>query len=184
MVRSLALVPAMLCAAAIATAQTPAPAYPADKPATPAAQQPATPAAQPARPAESSMTATTVTYTGCLKPGTTPGTWLLESAELARPAGAAGATASAATAGASAVGTSGVTKSTFTLNTKPDAGDLKPHANHKIEVMGTLSAAKAGQASAQVSPSGAAGATATASVTPARQDFAVESFKMVSATCP
>jgi hypothetical protein len=173
MFRSLTLVPAMLCVAAIAAAQTPTPAAPAApaSPDRPAAQQPATP---PARPADSSMSASAVTYTGCLKPGATPGTWILDSAELAKSMGAG--SASAATPGAGAVGTSGVTKSTFTLNTKPDAPDLKPHANHKIEVTGTVAAAKA---SASASPAGA-----TASATPAGKDFAVESFKMVSTTCP
>jgi hypothetical protein len=201
MVRSLTFVPAMLCVAAIATAQTPTPATPAEKPATPTTQQPATPhpapatpaspSSQSAKPADSSMAASTVTYTGCLKPGTTPGTWILDNAELARQMGASasasssapGATASASTPGAGAVGTSGVSRSSFTLNTSPAAGDLKPHANHKIEVIGTVAAAKAGQASASVSPSGA-GASASASASPARQDFTVQSFKMVSASCP
>ena len=168
MVRSLTFVPAMLCVAAIAAAQTPTPAAPERPTNPPAAQQPTTP-----RP-DATMSATSVTYTGCLKPGTTPGTWILDSAELAKSMGAG--SASAATPGAGAVGTSGVTKSTFTLNTKPDSPDLKPHANHKIEVTGSVSAAKA---TASASPAGA-----TASVTPAGKDFAVESFKMVSTTCP
>lgn len=169
MVRSLTFVPAMLCVAAIAAAQTPTPAAPERPAERPAVQQPATP------PSESSMKASTVSYTGCLKPGTTPGTWILDSAELAREMGAGSASAPT-TPSAGAVGTSGVSKSTFTLNTKPDAQDLKPHANHKIQVTGTVGAAKAA-----ASPSSAAASSAHAS---ANKDFAVESFKMVSATCP
>jgi len=52
--------------------------------------------------------------------------------------------------------------------------NLTPHANHKVEVVGTVSPAKAGADAA----AGAAGAQAP------RQQFSVESLKMVSATCP
>ena len=108
------------------TAQAPA----GDKPAAdkPAAQQPATPAAPPA-PAASAAT-NKVTYTGCVKPGTAADSWILENAE-AQKAGAPPST----------VGTSGTAK--MTLNLSPAATvDLKPHANHKVEVTGTVSAAK------------------------------------------
>ena len=176
MIRSIWMVPAMLClAATVATAQTPAPDRPADSPKAeqPAAQQPTTPrpttpppsAQQPARPAETStMAANKVTYTGCLKAGSTPGTWILESAEVAQKAGAASAP--------SAVGTSGASKVSFNL--APVATiDLKPHADHKVEVVGVVSSAKSG-ADASASTPGAR----------ARQQFAVESFKMVSPSCP
>jgi hypothetical protein len=56
--------------------------------------------------------------------------------------------------------------------------NLTPHANHKIEVVGTVSPAKG---STQAPTSSAAGAT---TATGARQQFSVQSFKMVSATCP
>jgi len=163
MIRSIWMVPAMLClAATVATAQTPAPDRPADSPKAeqPAAQQPTTP-----RPAETSRTdANKVTYTGCLKAGSTPGTWILESAEVAQRADAASAP--------SAVGTSGAAKMTFNL--APAATiDLKPHADHKVEVVGLVSPAKAG-ADASASTPGAR----------PRQQFAVESFKMVSPSCP
>jgi hypothetical protein len=154
--RSFFAVPAMICLVAVSiTAQAPA-------------EQPTTPkpaAQQPERPAESSiMTANKLTYSGCLKPGTTTGTWILESAEVAPKAGAA----------PSSVGTSGAAK--MTLNLDPAATvNLKPHANHKVEVVGLLSPAKPG---AEAAPSSAAAAQAL------RQQFSVESMKMVSATCP
>jgi len=158
--RSLFAVPAMVClAAALVTAQAPAPA---DRPNPPAAEKPA--AQQPATPETSAMAANKVTYSGCVKPGTTADTWILENAEVGAKAGASTP---------STVGTSGTAK--MTLNLDPAATvNLKAHANHKVEVVGTLSPAKSG-ADAAAAP--AAGAQA------ARQ-FSVESVKMVSATCP
>ncbi|HET7157763.1 MAG TPA: hypothetical protein VFI62_02135 [Burkholderiales bacterium] len=173
MIRSFYAIPAMLCVtAALVTAQAPAGDKPASNPPAvqqPAAQQPpATPkpttpppsAQAPARPSES-MAANKATYTGCLKPGTTAGTWILESAEVAAKAGAA----------PSAVGTSGASKTTFTLEPAATV-NLTPHANHKVEVVGIVSPAKAG---ADASPAGAQAP---------KQQFSVESLKMVSATCP
>ena len=70
-------------------------------------------------------------------------------------------------------------KITYTGCVKPGTGadassvDLKPHANHKVEVTGTVSAAKP---SADAPAAGAASAP--------RQQFSVDSVKMVSATCP
>lgn len=161
--RSLFAVPAMFClAAALVTAQAPAerPAPAADQP---AAQQPATP--RPTTPPTSAMDANKVTYTGCVKPGTAADTWVLESAEVAQKAGASAP---------STVGTSGTAKTT--LNLDPAATvNLKAHANHKVEVVGTLSPAKSG---ADAPAAGAASSQA------ARQQFSVETLKMVSATCP
>ena len=161
MIRSLYAVPAMFClAAAVVTAQAPAaPEAPAADRQAPAAERPA--AQQPTRPAEASTPAANkLTYVGCVKPGTGTDTWILESAEVASKTGAAPST----------VGTSGASK--LTLNLNPAATvNLKPHANHKVEVVGTLSPAKAGAEAA------APGATA-------RPQFSVDSFKMVAATCP
>ena len=160
--RSYYAVPAMLClAAAVVTAQAPAGDRPTNPP--PAAQQPAptTPPAaaqQPAKPDASA--ANKVTYVGCVKPGTGAGTWILENAEVAPKPGAA-----------ATVGTSGTSKMTFNLNPAATV-NLTPHANHKVEIVGTLSPAK---------PS--ADAAASAGAAP-RQQFAVESLKMVSADCP
>jgi hypothetical protein len=162
MIRSFYAILAMLCVTAVvATAQAPA----GDKPA-PAAQQPAAqqpPAQQPTTPRPSTSAresaAGKVTYTGCIKPGATAGTWILENAEVAAKPGAA----------PGAVGTSGASKTTLSL--EPAASvNLTPHANHKVEVVGSLAKPSAS------SPS-AAGAKA-------EQEFSVESLKMVSATCP
>jgi hypothetical protein len=154
MIRSLYAIPAMLCVTAVVvTAQAPAGDKPAGNP--PAAQQPA--AQEPARPSESSTAASKVTYTGCVKPGTTPGTWILESAEVAAKPGAA----------PGAVGTSGA-KTTLSLQPASSV-NLTPHADHKVEVVGIVSPAKAGADAAPGAP---------------KQQFSVESLKMVSATCP
>lgn len=168
--RSFYALPAMLClAAAMVTAQAPA----GDKPAAeqPTAQQPTTPrpttppstAQEPARPAEmAAKAAGKVTYTGCVKPGTAAGSWILENAEVQRAGGASAP---------SAVGTSGASK--MTLNLDPAATvNLTPHANHKVEVVGIAAPAKAGD-----TPSASAAGAAAAK-------FSVESVKMVSATCP
>jgi hypothetical protein len=158
MKRTLYAVPAMLCLAVVVTTAQDKPA--GDKPANPpAGQQPSTPSTPPA-PSASAAT-NKVTYTGCVKPGTSADSWILENAEATK-AGAA----------SSSVGTSGTSKTT--LNLSPAASvDLKTHANHKVEVTGTVSAAKPG---ADSSAAGAGGA--------ARQQFSVDSVKMVSATCP
>ena len=164
MIRWSAFLPLLLCAAVTVAAQTPPQDRPAGNP--PATQQPGaqTPTAQPPaqKPApEPGMSANRVTYSGCVKPGATPGSWILDNAEIAPPAGQ---TAEAKPA-ASSVGTSGAGKLTFNLKS---ADDLKAHANHKIEVAGTLSPEKAGESSAAKTP----------------RDFNVHSLKMVSATCP
>ena len=189
MIRSFYAVPAMFClAAALVTAQAPAEDRPAGN--APAAQQPGAPdravqqpttprpatptpsAQQPTRPAETFM-ANKVTYTGCIKPGPTSGTWILENAEVAQRADAAASTPSA-------VGTSGAAKLSFNLDPAATV-NLKSHANHKVELTGTLSAAKPGVAAA---PSTAAGGASTTTAATARQQFSVESLNMVSATCP
>jgi hypothetical protein len=112
-----------------------------------------------------------VTYSGCVKPGTLPNTFVLDSAEVAPAAGATTTT----TTPSGAVGTSGMSKTTLNLTTKSGV-DLKAHTNHKIEVVGTLAPPKSAAASAS------ADAGASASVKPA-QEFNVDSFKMISATC-
>jgi hypothetical protein len=66
---------------------------------------------------------------------------------------------------------------TFDLNPVSSV-NLKPHANHKIEVVGTLSPAKAHGEAPSASAAGASSAH-----TP-HQQFSVQSMKMVSATCP
>jgi hypothetical protein len=137
-----ALMLATVCTLSIVSAQTPAPAgQDAPKPSAPAAQ--------------SASSAGKVTYTGCLKPGTAADTWQLENAEVAA-AGGAKAEGATATSGA---------KQTLSLSVKPTE-NIKPHANHKIEVTGTMGKAASG---------------AAASATPT---FNVDSFKMVAATCP
>jgi hypothetical protein len=152
MFRSLTVIPAMMCAAALVAAQTPALDRPA-LPSPPATQQPT-----PEKPRASA--ASKVTYTGCVKPGTKPDSWILDNADLAKPGGA-GASADSAS---SAIGTSGTMKTTLNLNTKAGT-DLKPHANHKVEVVGSI--APANSASKE-----------------SAQEFNVESIKMVSTTCP
>jgi len=145
---TLAFLLSALCTVAIA-AQAPA--------APPAGQEPTQKPTAP--PAASSSTASKVTYTGCLKPGTAADTWMLENAETASKS------ATTATSGAAS-------KTTLNLTVKPSE-NIKPHANHKIEVTGTIGPASA-----------SGGAAAGAASSAPRQSFTVESFKMVSATCP
>ncbi len=211
MTRSLYAIPATLClVAAVVTAQAPAGDKPASNP--PATQQPAgqPPAGQqpstgrPTTPSPSSqqpsstMAGNKITYVGCVKPGTSTGTWVLENAEAQK----AGAT------GSGAVGTSG--GSMMTLNLDPAATvNLKPHANHKVEIVGMMSTdsgataaagAKGGEAAAGVTGAtdakgesgtpgaaggtGATGGTGAAGARASGHHFSVESLKMVSATCP
>ena len=180
MTRVFYAMPAAFClAAALVTAQAPAGDKPADS--RPSTQQPA--GAQPATPSQSSaMAGNKVTYTGCIKPGTADGTWTLENAQVAGKADASSST----------VGTSGTPGTAFNLDPAATV-NLKAHANHKVELVGTLAPAKAAGAGASSTAgastpgAGAPGASATAGASgssAARQQFSVESLKMVSATCP
>jgi hypothetical protein len=139
--RWLTFVSALLCAGALVTAQKPAQEKPAGGP------PPATQA-----PAAKESAAGKVTYSGCVKPGSAPDSWILENAELSKPGGGPSAT-------------SGASKMTLALNAKSGT-DLKPHANHKVELVGTIAPAKAGGGDAP------------------KQELTVDSLKMVSTTCP
>jgi hypothetical protein len=177
MVRSLTFLPAMMCAAAIVAAQTPTQYPPATNP--PAAGQPPTVSQQPSESSGPMTTANTVTYSGCVKPGATAGTWILDNADLTPKAGMAGQASSSAPrqTGQSTVGTSGMMKTTLNLTAKPGT-DLKAHANHKVEVTGTLAPATA------AAPSGPAAGQPSSSAASTHREFTVESLKMVSSTCP
>jgi hypothetical protein len=140
--RWLTFVSALLCAGALVTAQKPAQEKPAGGP------PPATQA-----PAAKESAAGKVTYSGCVKPGSAPDSWILENAELSKPGGEP------------SVAKSGASKMTLALNAKSGT-DLKPHANHKVEIMGTTAPAKAGGGDAP------------------KQELTVDSLKMVSTTCP
>jgi hypothetical protein len=175
MVRWLTSVLAILFAATLLAAQAPAEQQKpeAQQPAAqqPAQQQPAQ--QQPASPAQTAQ-ANKVTYTGCLKPGATAQSWILEESEMASAAGAT------AKPGEKPAGTSGTaTKTTLNLGLGGKGDDtLKPHANHKVEIVGTMGAASA----AGAAPGGAAPGAAPS--TPPRQTLNVESVKMIAATCP
>jgi hypothetical protein len=169
MVRSLTFVIATFGAAAVLGAQAP---YPAPAGAQPPAEPPAVQAPSPSTSTSTTAKIDKVTWSGCLKPGTTPGSWVLENAEMPL-------SASMATPAGAAVGTSGASASKRTFNLTPKAGDnLTPHVNHKVEITGTIT-----PASTMPSAGAAAVDTPSASMT-ARQTLAVDSFKMVSATCP
>ena len=136
--RSLFAVPAMVClAAALVTAQAPAerPNRTCRRAASGAATHDASSVNCSRRPSPSTstMAANKVTYTGCVKPGTAADTWVLENAEVAQKAGASAP---------GTVGTSGTAKMTFNLDPAATV-NLKAHANHKVEVVGMLSPAKA-----------------------------------------
>lgn len=160
MVRSLTFAFATVCAVAAVAAQAPASYPPA-----PPSQQPSSP--QAAQSGDASAMSK-VTLTGCLKPGTTAGTWTLETAAMPSVPGAASTPRGAS-------GAAGA-KQTFNLSTNP-SDDLKPHANHKIEVIGVMSPAAASGLSIGAS------ATSAPSDPASRLTFKVDSFKMVSASC-
>ena len=194
MTRSLYAIPATLClAAAVVMAQAPAGEKPESYPV--ATPQPAG-APRTGQKPPATMAGNKVTYVGCVKPGTSTGTWVLENAEAQK----AGAPASGA------IGTSG--RSMMTLHLDPAATvNLKGHANHRVEIVGMLSTGpgataaaepKGGEAAAGVTgPTDAKGESPTTAGGPAAAEgagaagaqasahhFSVESLKMVSATCP
>ena len=171
MTRSLSSIAATLClTTAVVAAQVPA----GDKPASPSSQK------------TSATTGNKITYVGCIKPGASNGAWLLEHAEAQRAGGT----------GAGAVGTSG--QSSMTLNLHPAATvNLKAHTNHKVEIVGMMSAppsatategAKGGEAAAGVTgptdAKGEAGTPLAANAKASESHFSVESLKMISGTCP
>ena len=111
----------------------------------------------------------TVTFSGCLKPGASAGSFILADAA---PVPATSADASKAEP--QARGTTGSAKS-YNLMGKTGE-DLSKHVNQRIEVTGTVSAA---------APSASAPATPPAGGTPQpTENVNMQSFKMVSATCP
>ena len=114
-----------------------------------------------------------VTVTGCVKAGPTAGSWVLDNVQASVAPGAKPGPTTDGTASTTA-GTAG-TKQTYNLISKPGGADLKPHANHKIEVTGTAGA---------MSPAAAKPGETPASGTAAQQNFNIESFKMVATTCP
>jgi hypothetical protein len=151
-----------LSGSAILGAQAPPPSPPAAPAPAPQVQQSAPPATQ--KPA-------TVTFSGCLKPGASAGSFILADA-AAVPAATS---ADASKAEPQARGTTGSAKS-YNLMPGKTGEDLGKHVNQKIEVTGTVSAA-APSASAPATPPAGGASQPTETVN-------MQSFKMVSATCP
>lgn len=143
MIWKLTLATGILGAAAILGAQAPGQQPPADRP----ANQP-------------TVEGNKATISGCLKPGASPGSFILTNAATvpAAPGGDA----------APATGTTGSTKS-YNIVAK-SAEDISKHVNHKIEVTGALSK----------SQPGAAPPAADQPV----ETVTVQSFKMVAMACP
>ena len=145
-----------------AISQQPSPDRPMTTTAQPSEQR-ATPSAEPK--------ANPTTISGCLKPGTSTGSFILTNVVMpaVAPSGAAPA----------AQGTTGSAKS-YAVMAKPGT-DLSKHVNHKIEVTGTVSAPHS------VSTPSTAPASGTSSVGGAAhstETFNVDSFKMVAMACP
>ena len=152
---------ATLAVVAIAGAQTttqPPAAQPpsADRP---TAQQPA---------AQPSQAENKITVSGCLKQGAAGSNFILADASAVSAAGAAGQ------AKPEAVGTAGM-KKTYNLAAKPGE-DLSKHVNHRIEVTGAVSAARA-------EPPAAGGAAKPEASAAPTETLNVQSFKMVAASC-
>jgi hypothetical protein len=178
MVRMLTVSVISLSAAAMLSAQ--APDKPQADPTTPPSTQapaPSQPTAQSPAAPKAAAAANTTTITGCVKPGTSAGTYILASAAPSSASGAAGAASDVR-------GTSGSMSKDYNLTLKA-SDDFSKHVNHKVEVTGTVSPASASGASS--SPAGgAAGAGASPSASSAKPSdtITVSSFKMVAATCP
>ena len=142
-------------------AQAPSQQPPADRPANqPPVQQP--------RPQPNETQPKEVTINGCVRPGLSPGSFILADAAIA-PAMPPGENAPAASKG-----TSGSTKR-YDLVVKPGE-DLTKHVNQKIEVTGTVSASRP--------PSVPAAGAPPAAAAPPSETLTVQAFKMVAATCP
>jgi len=162
MIRKLTVAAGILGAVATLGAQAPSQQSPADRPTNqPAIQQPP-PQPNEAKPNE-------VTISGCLKPGVSPGSFILADAGMA-PAMPVGQNAPPA-----AKGTTGSTKR-YDLVAKPGE-DLTKHLNHKVEVTGTVSASRP----PSVPVPEAAPATTAAQPT---ETLTVQTFKMVAVACP
>jgi hypothetical protein len=191
MKRSFVIAMVLFSSAALVGAQAPAPpsdAKPAPSPQPPAVEQPSTqqpaPSAPAARPADqaqkpmSQASADRVTFSGCLKPGATPGTYILTDATEVR----AGAAASPA-----ARGTTGATKS-FNLTAVSVGEDLSKHLNHKIEVSGTVAASRVSPGASAAAPGAEKrpeGAPAAEGLQKSPTDtLSFQTFKMVSPACP
>ena len=212
MTRSLYAIPATLClAAAVVTAQAPAGDKPASNPPAtqqpagqpPAGQQPSTGKPTTSSPSSqqpsSTMAGNKITYVGCVKPGTSTGTWVLENAEAQK----AGAT------GSGAVGT--VWRIHDDIESRPcrDSeleGACEPQGRdrgHDVERVGCHRSRRSTrrrsssrsdgcdemQKVKRPSPgprggTGTTGGTGAAGARASGHHFSVESLKMVSATCP
>lgn len=148
MISKLTVATVILGAAAILGAQAPGQQPPADRP----TNQP-------------TVEGNKATISGCLKPGASPGSFILSNAVTVPVAPGGGA--------APATGTTGSTKS-YNIVAK-SAEDISKHLNHKIEVTGALSKSQP--------PSAAPGAAPPAADQPA-ETVTVRSFKMVAMACP
>lgn len=166
MVRTLTIATAVLGATVLvgAQAQTPSTQKPYDAPST---QTPTPSRTQ-------SSEAKVITYTGCLKTGASTGAFILSDVSPS----SMGTTSSSVEPAAK--GTAGMTKS-YNLIAK-SSPDLGKHLNHKISVTATgaptrSTAAGSTPAPTSTTPGGATSPQPTETIT-------VQSFKMVSATCP
>jgi hypothetical protein len=133
-----------------------------------------TPTSQP--PASSSQKDDkTVTVTGCLKAGSTAGTYELTNAKM----GSGSSSSATGTSGAAgAAGSSAAAGKTIKLTGEPTGTKLADHVGHTVQVTGTVAAA-GGSASGASGTAGTAGSSASS----AGQTLDVDSVKMVSSTC-
>ena len=144
-------------------------ATPDERPATQGERPTTTPGQPPATRAEQPTTtqAAKVMIAGCIQaaPPAAPGA----GGAPAAPAASKFDLANAKVVSSGPVGTTGAAATTMRYRLEGDEKTISPHANHQVEITGTVSPATAG---------GAAGATAATPM------LKVESVKMVAATCP
>ena len=183
---------AVACAVGLGAQATP----PQSQSTQPQSQYPTTPKSKTQK--MSSMSSKTVTLTGCLREGDTPGTFVLANVDASKLTGTLGephpptAPPATGTAGSPSAASSDKTN-TVELVGSADV-NLKPHVGHTVEITGLM--VPQGKGKKEKSPTGTTGSAAgeTTSETAAREPYKtgdvknvhrlnVKAIKHVSETC-
>jgi hypothetical protein len=117
-----------------------------------------------------------VTVTGCLKAGSTAGTYELTNAKMGSGSGTS-ATGTSGAAGASGAASASAGQ-TIRLMGDPSGAKLSDHVGHTVQVTGKMAAS--GSSATGTSGTGTSGTAGSAA---AAKTLDVDSVKMVSSTC-
>jgi hypothetical protein len=140
-----------------------------------------TPTSQPPASSSAQKDDKAVTVTGCLKAGSTAGTYELTNAKMGSSSGSsATGTSGAAGAAGSASASAG---QTIKLTGDPSGAKLSDHVGHTVQVTGKI--AGAGSSTSGTSGTGAGAGTGTSGTagSSAAKTLDVDSVKMVSSSC-